>query len=91
MTNIQLHVKALKDQGEIVFSKMEIRHGGCVMPMTVRKPHGNERYTLECACGVQLTLRGNEQLTITRTAIDLQQRQLDQAGVSVSAYQGFDA
>ncbi|RYZ21563.1 MAG: hypothetical protein EOO16_12455 [Chitinophagaceae bacterium] len=85
MTSIQLHVKALKDQGEIVFSRMVIRHDGCVMPMTVRKPHGNERYTLECACGVQLALLGSEQMAITRTAIDLQQRQLDQAGVSVSA------
>lgn len=84
MQDIQLYVKALKDQGDIVFSRMEIRHGTCVTPMRIRKPYGNESYTLECACGAQLTILGNEQLAIKKTAIDLQQRRLDQSGASIS-------
>ena len=91
MKGIQLHVKAIEDQGEIIFSRMEIHHGDCIEPMRIVKPHGSENYNLKCSCGLELTLHSNEQLIVTRTAIDLELRHLDRIGVTISVAPGPDA
>lgn len=85
MKHVQLEVVPIRDQGEIVFSQLGIRHVGCVGPLEVRKQHRQTSYSARCTCGLDLVFSNQDQSTITRTAIDLEARTLGQSGITVVA------
>lgn len=74
---ITISVTPLTDAQDITFRELEMLHDCGSRPITKHRNPISDRYTLRCACGLEILLTGTEaQRQITYTAIDEQPRTL---------------
>lgn len=74
---ITISVTPLMDTQDIAFHELELLHDCGSGPIAKHRNPITDRYTLRCACGLEILLAGTEaQKQITYTAIDEQPRTL---------------
>lgn len=82
---ITISVTPLMDPQDIAFHELELLHDCGSGSIAKHRDPVTDRYTLRCACGLEILLSGREaQKQITYTAIDEQPRTLSASDVQAN-------